>query len=181
MRRFHPLITSAAMRVSRRWGAGDSGEIDDVVQEIYLKLCVDRGRILDNFQMPQEEAVFGYVKVVATNIAHDFFRRRGAAKRGLLQTTAFGDGLEHVSLPDDIERRLTLAQLDRLLVEATQTENGARDRAIFALYFKQGMTAQAISRLPGVALSVKGVEAVLYRLTKMIRNAAGEARGIDTR
>ncbi len=171
MRRFHPVITSAAIRVSRRWGAGTSTEIDDVVQEVYLKLCLDRERILGTSQVTQQEAVFGYLKVVATNIAHDFFRRRGAAKRGLFQTTVLMDGKELVSLPDDIERKLTLAELDRLLVTVTQTETGRRDRAIFNLYFKQGMTAQAIASLPGVSLTIKGVEAVLHRLTRTIRDA----------
>jgi DNA-directed RNA polymerase specialized sigma24 family protein len=177
MRRFHPVITSAAVRVSRRWGAGSSNEIDDVVQEIYLKFCVDRERILGTFHQVQREAAFSYVKVVATNIASDFFRRRGAVKRGLLHTTVLVDGRELAGLPDDIERRLTLAQLDRLLIAATQTDSGVRDRAIFCLYFKQGMTAHAISLQPGVALSVKGVEAVLHRLTKMIRNAIHDPQG----
>jgi RNA polymerase sigma-70 factor, ECF subfamily len=171
MRRFHPVITSAAVRVSRRWGVCAPGEVDDVVQEIYLKLCSDRERILGTFNAPQHDAAFGYVKVVAINIAHDFFRQRGAVKRGFFQTTVLMEGQEPVSLPDDIERKLTLVELDRFLVTATQTETGPRDRAIFNLYFKQGLTAQAIALLPGVSLTVKGVEAVVHRLTRAIRNA----------
>ena len=169
MRRYHPVITSAALRVSRRWGTGSSGEIDDVVQEIYLKLCADGGRILGSFRASQPEAVFGYVKVVATNIAHDFFRHQSAAKRGVLQTVSLAESNAQASLPDRMERRLNLAQLDRLLTALTQNENGARDRAIFRLYFRQGMTAQAISELPGVSLNAKGVEGVLYRLTRALR------------
>jgi len=171
MRRYHPVITSAAIRVSRRWGVGSSEEIDDVVQEIYLKMCVDEARILGGFRAPQPEAVFSYVKVVATNVAHDYFRRRAAVKRGVLQTTSLSECDDRVSIPDDFERRLTLAQLDRLLVAQTQNANGTRDRVIFRLYFRQGMTAQAISQLPGIALNPKGVEGVLYRLTNAIRGA----------
>jgi RNA polymerase sigma-70 factor, ECF subfamily len=170
VRRFHPLITASAVRVSRRWSNGTPDEIDDVVQEIYLKLCTDRRRILTGFHAPQQAAIFGYIKVVATNIAHDFFRQRSAVKRGVALTSTL-DEASQSALPDQLEQRLTLEQLDRILIAHTQTENGSRDRAIFRLYYRQGMTAQAISTLPGVGLSAKGVEAVLYRLTKNIRSA----------
>ena len=180
MRRFHPVITSAALRVSRRWGAGNSNEVDDVVQEIYLKLCLNAARILGSFRAIEPEAVFGYVKVVATNLAHDYFRQRFATKRGVLQMTSLTEAGEPVARSDDLERRLTLEQLDRLLVTVTQGENGSRDRAIFRLYFRQGMTAHAISQLPGIPMNHKGIEAVLYRLTRGIRSAIRNSQELGT-
>lgn len=175
MRRYHGVITAAAARASRQWGQGFSDEIDDIVQEIYLRMCASEARILTSFRDPRPEAMFGYVKVVATNIAHDFFRKKHAAKRGSGEATSI-EVLADVPAPfQDMARQLSLAEIDRaLLAQTGESANGRRDRTIFRLYYRQGMTAQAIADLPGIGLNPKGVEAVLYRLTKAIRAALGE-------
>ena len=175
MRRYHGVITSAAVRVSRQWGDGSSEEIDDVVQEIYLKLYGERRRIFAPFQATHPDAVFGFIKVVATNAARDFFRSKEAGKRGAAVTEALREVLDQTRAPADLERSVSVNELHRLVVEYTQNENGERDRAIFRLYYREGMTAGAISRLPGVELNQKGVEAVLHRLTKAIREAVSRA------
>jgi len=179
MRRYHPILTSAAVRVSRQWGRGASEEIDDIVQEMYLRMCSDQARVLTSFRDPRPEAIFGYLKVTATNIAHDYFRRRSAQKRGAQQTRS----IEEVShLPggqSDLNRQVELNRVDQLLLAQTQHDNGRRDRTIFRLYYRYGMTAQAIAELPGINLNPKGVEAVLYRLTKALRATLGGAQGLS--
>jgi RNA polymerase sigma-70 factor (ECF subfamily) len=178
MQRYHPLITAAAIRVSNQWGNGSSDEIDDVIQEIYLGLCADKARVLTSFEETRAEAIFGYLKVVATNLARDFFRKRSAAKRGA-RVTASIDESDNLAGPGaDLDRNLTLAKVDDLLVLHTQTENGARDRIIFRLYYRYGMTAQEIAELPEVRLSSKGVEGVLHRITRTIRQSLAQAQGI---
>jgi RNA polymerase sigma-70 factor (ECF subfamily) len=176
MRRYHPVLTAAAIRVSNSWGTGSPDEIDDVVQEIYLKLCAGQARILTSFEETRPEAVFGYLKVVATNTARDYFRKRSATKRQASQTMSL-DEMGDVAAPgNEIERQLTFAEVDKLLLHHTQTETGARDRGIFVLYYRHGMTAQAVANLPGVGLSPKGVEGVLQRLTKAIRQTIAKAQ-----
>ena len=184
MRRYHAVLTAAAVRVSRRWGLGTAVEIDDIVQEIYLKVCADRARILTGFRDPRPEAVFGYLKVVATNIAHDFFRRRNTMRGGGDSTTV--STTEFMDLRDftkdaamDIERRVTLSEIDNMLCAHTQTENGRRDRMLFRLYYDQGLTTRAIAELPGIELSSKGVEGVLQRLAKSIRLSLNGVQEID--
>ena len=178
MRRYHPVLTAAAIRVSRQWGHGASGEIDDILQEIYLKMWADSAHILTSFRDPRPEAIFGYLKVAATNIAHDFFRRRSALKRGAERTGSIED-LSHLPAgSNDMDRQLTLSEIDQMLVAHTQKDNGRRDRAIFRLYYRYGMTAQAIAGLPSIGLNSKGVEGVLHRLTKTIRLAAGGVQGM---
>ena len=177
MRRYHGVLTAAAVRVSNRWGQTSSGETDDVVQEIYLKLCADRARILTGFQESRPEAVFGYLKVVATNLARDCFRKRLAAKRSTVMTASL-DEVGDVAAPgNDVERQFTLAEIDALLIRHTQTETAKRDRAIFRLYYGQGMTAQSIADLPGAGLTAKGVEGVLHRVTTAIRRSIAPAQG----
>jgi RNA polymerase sigma-70 factor (ECF subfamily) len=179
MRRYHAVVTASALRVSRHWGMGTAEEVDDVVQEIYLKFWADNCRVLTAFHASQAEAIFGYIKVVATNVAHDYFRRRAATKRGFKQTDSLQD-TEWVGMSDEIELHLTMKQLDRLLIDVTQNEHGSRDRAIFRLYYRQGLTARNISELPGIALNQKGVEAALYRLVRAIRDVMDNSKEIRT-
>lgn len=169
MRRYHPLLTAAAVRVSRRWGNGTPDEIDDIVQEIYIKLCSDGGRVLASFQTGRPGEEFGYLKVVSTNHAQDYYRKRAAGKRGLRNTKSLEESHGVEAADTGIDRRLALAEVDRVLLDQTQTQTGPRDRGIFRLYYQQGMTAKAIAQLPGVQLSQKGVESVLQRLTDAIR------------
>jgi RNA polymerase sigma-70 factor (ECF subfamily) len=175
MRRYHPVLTAAAIRVSRQWGHSAPDEIDDIVQEIYLRICADNARILTRFSDSRPDAMFGYLKVVATNIGHDFFRRRSAAKRGAEMTSSVQEAALLPAPFEDMERRLSLSEIDDMLVSHTdQKDNGRRDRTVFRLYYRQGLTAQAIADLPGIGLTSKGVEGVLLRLTRAIRQAFGE-------
>jgi RNA polymerase sigma-70 factor (ECF subfamily) len=169
MRRYHPLLTTAAIRVSRRWGNGTPDEIDDVLQEIYLKLCADGAQVLTSFHVDAPDAEFGYFKVVATNLAHDYFRKRSAAKRGVFRTESLDEARGVAAGDSEMEKRLVLSEVDNALLSHTQSEHGSRDRGIFRLYYQHGMTSKAIAELPGVDLSQKGVEGVLQRLTKSIR------------
>ena len=51
-----------------------------------------------------------------------------------------------------------------------------RDRTIFWLYYRQGLTTKAIATLPAIGLTIKGVESTLGRLTKMVRKRMVETR-----
>jgi RNA polymerase sigma-70 factor (ECF subfamily) len=46
-----------------------------------------------------------------------------------------------------------------------------RDRLIFWLYYRTGLTASAIAKLPGVGLTPSGVESAVGRLTKLVKAA----------
>jgi RNA polymerase sigma-70 factor (ECF subfamily) len=45
----------------------------------------------------------------------------------------------------------------------------SRDKTVFWLYYQHGFTARAISSLPNIGLTPKGVESCIYRLTKAVR------------
>jgi RNA polymerase sigma-70 factor (ECF subfamily) len=165
--------------VSRQWGRGAASEIDDIVQEIYLRLCANQARILTGFRDPRPEAMFGYIKVVATNIAHAVFRHRSAAKRGSGRVVSVTEAADLSGPFADMDRRLSLSEIDEALrVQTENRENGKRDRTVFRLYYRVGLTALAISEMPGIGLNLKGVEGVLHRLTKAIRQAFGQAQGL---
>lgn len=172
MRRYHPILTAAATRASRQWGSGAGDETDDIVQEIYLHLCANHARVLTAFRDPRPEAMFGFIKAVATNLAHDFFRRRYAAKRDRRRIESVEDPDQLAAPFEDMDRRLSLAEIERMLLSHTEgKDNGDRDRTVFRLYYRHGLTARAIADLPGIQLNTKGVEGVVHRLTCSIRDA----------
>jgi len=60
------------------------------------------------------------------------------------------------------------AQLDRKLRSAPEVIRD-RDRALFWLYYRQGLTAGEIAALPSAGLTAKGVESALRRVTGWLR------------
>ena len=172
VRRFHRLIAISIMRVCEQRGGARVDLVEDLVQETYAKLCANGCSILKEFVPNHPDAVFAFVKVVAVNVAQDYFRSLQAQKRGRGDATADVDDLEQLASNEslnDIERTVLLGEIDRLLNSHTTGGNGKRDRAIFWLYYKQGLSSQSIAELPNIDLSVKGVESTLLRLSRAIR------------
>jgi RNA polymerase sigma-70 factor, ECF subfamily len=174
IRRFHSLIAGVVVATSRRWGVSSPSLADDLIQETYLRLCRDRCRLLREFQAEHPEAFFGYLKVIAVNVVHDYFRARYSKKRGYTVTEEGIEGLAELAsgtgTPAGIERAILLEEIDTILLRLSGGEP-PRDRAIFWLYYRQGFTADAIAALPAVRLTVKGVESVIHRLTRTVRES----------
>jgi DNA-directed RNA polymerase specialized sigma24 family protein len=77
-----------------------------------------------------------------------------------------------------MRRSVLLSELDRKLRSAPDVF-GERDRALFWLYYLQGLTAEEIARLPVVGLTAKGVESVLRRVTRWLREEIERRRPED--
>ena len=174
--RFQPLIASVALRVARQWGQAFPWVIDDLVQDTYLKLCADRLRFLETFKSSHEDAVYGYMKVFTANLAHDHFKAWTAQKRGgRAETTSMEDspaseGAVRVEPADALMiRKLLVGKVAACLEFITTGQNADRDRRIFWFYYRAGLSASAIATLPGIGLTTKGVESIILRLTRAVR------------
>jgi RNA polymerase sigma-70 factor (ECF subfamily) len=180
VRRFHSLIAAVVMRTTQRWGSTSPALVDDLIQETYLKICADRKRLLSEFTPQHPEAFYGYLKVITANVVHDHFRGQHAHKRGLGQTLiSICEPVEHMSATtpaaaDGIHRDILLKEVDHVLCACLSGEWQVRDRTIFLLYYRYGLTAPAIARLPSISLTVKGVESVIHRLTRLVRERLAE-------
>ena len=82
LQRLHPLIGGVALRTARRYTNPTVSLIEDLVQDIYLKLCRNRKAVAASIRPERPEAFFGFVKVTAANLVHDHFRTEFAGKRG---------------------------------------------------------------------------------------------------
>jgi RNA polymerase sigma-70 factor (ECF subfamily) len=175
LRRSAPLASLVAMRVCRMWtGNSSPAVVDDIVQEIFLKLCEQERRILKEFEPRGEDSFLGLLRIISASVANDYFRRKSSAKRGgrVVTSTLEGDppdgNANQAQSAAEVHRAVLLAELDQRLRAAPETI-GERDRSIFWLYYRHGLTAEEIARLPDAGLTAKGVESALRRATIWLR------------
>jgi RNA polymerase sigma-70 factor (ECF subfamily) len=175
VRRFQPVISATALRTARHWGAPSPALIDDLVQETYLKLCANRGRVLRDFDPHHPDAIFGFLKVLTANVVNDYLKAKHAGKRGAALTEPGFGTMEPAAReadrgsPATMERGVLLKEIDVFLQAVPE-----RDRLIFWLYYRHGMAASAIASLPAVELTTKGVESTIYRVTQTVRAKMAE-------
>jgi RNA polymerase sigma-70 factor (ECF subfamily) len=125
--------------------------------------------------MQRPEAILAYLKKTAANATHDYFKHSHRQSSG-------GDE-PHVSTSDvdpeagqgalGTEERIAygifLNEIDEHLQRCLTGPDQERDRTIFWLYFRQGMSAKEIASLPAIGLAAKGVGSVIERLKHEIR------------
>jgi RNA polymerase sigma-70 factor (ECF subfamily) len=174
--RFRIAISLAIKRTACQWGKDPAQFVDDLLQETYLKLCADKCRLLLEFaRQHPDEAVLGYIKMIAINVAHDHFKSLHSQKRGAGETDQLFEDYEPAAQsgsfggPEAMEREVFLKQVDGQLQNCAAGSNQERDCLIFWFYYLQGMSAKAIAAVATIKLTAKGVEAVIFRLTRCVR------------
>ena len=179
VRRFHPVIAAAVLRTARRCCEPPRQLLDDLIQDTYLKLCNNNCRLLRSFQPEHSNSIYGFLQVMAANVVHDHFKAERAGKRGAgrhtesLSERVQSDPQARVTAAGGsgaMERQILLRQVDEVLAHLTASPELKRNRMIFFLYYRQGLTASEIASLPSLQLTTKGVESILARLTHMIRS-----------
>jgi RNA polymerase sigma-70 factor, ECF subfamily len=149
--------------------------VEDLRQATYLKLWEDGCRHLRDFAIQHPEAVLGYLKITAANVAYDHFRH--------VNSQSSGGDKPHVSTSDvdpvagnevhgsqeRIAFEIFLKEIDEHLKHCLTGPDPVRDRTIFWLYFRQGMSTKEIASLPTIGLTAKGVGSVIERLKHDIR------------
>ncbi len=179
VRRFHSLIARVVRRVARKWGEDSPQVVDDLIQDTYLKLCAERTRLLESLKPVHGDAIYGYIKVFTANLVHDHFKASRSAKRGGGSAAASIDGEDRGDSSRGaktaqalLEREVLIGQLDACLQAVSAGASSERDRKIFWLYYRAGLTASAIAALPTMGLTTKGVESTILRLTRLVRQRA---------
>src|SRR5262249_588582 len=174
------------------WGEPSASLVEDLVQATYLKLWENSCCLLRDFALQHPEFILGYLKKIAANTTHDYFKHRRSLSSG-------GD-TPHISTSDvDLEATqgshgsqeriallLFLTEIDDWLKCALTGPDQERDRSIFWLYFRQGMSTKEIASLPTIGLTTKGVGSVIERLKHYIReqilgspSSSGDNEGVS--
>jgi RNA polymerase sigma-70 factor, ECF subfamily len=173
--RFHRPVSLSIIRTAYQWGAPSPQLVDDLVQETYLKLCANQCRLLRDFAIQHPDAIAGYIKTMAINVARDHFKAAYSQKRGSGSVSQFSENAEPLADSASLggqrgmEREVLLQEIDRCLKDCLTGPDQERDRLIFWLYYQQGLSAKAIAALPTISLTAKGVESAIFRLTLLLR------------
>jgi RNA polymerase sigma-70 factor (ECF subfamily) len=180
--RFRRPISLSILRAAYQWGKIPQQIVDDLVQETYLKLCTNKCKLLLDFAAQHPDSVPGYIKTIAVNVAHDYFKSLHSQKRGEGETDQFQEEAEPQAhrggfgSQGAMEHEVLLKQIDDRLRSCAAGPNQERDCLIFWFYYLQGMSAKAIAALATIKLTAKGVEAVIFRLIRCVREQLGDAR-----
>src|SRR5271166_2252514 len=175
VRRFHRLIAKVVLRTATRFGEASTGVVDDLIQETYLKCCADNFRVLIEFDHRHPESFVGYLQVLAANVVRDYFKSAYSQKRGANQVESISEDFTPSAItdgagsPGSIERGILINEVRSHLELCIEGRDKDRNRRIFWLYYRVGLSAAAISILPGIGLSTKGVESLILRMTKEVR------------
>ncbi len=181
VRRFQRPIALTVMRTARVWGITLPSRIEDLVQEVLLKLCLDNCGLLRNFVPREPDSVIGYLKIVATNVTRDHLRAEKTLKRGKgVQVVSqdpdtFEGQICDVRGQSEIEVAVQMREIEDTLRSIIPAVISERDRIIFWLYFRQGFSARDIGEIKSVGLTVKGVESSIHRTSRELRARLGKA------
>jgi len=165
--RFRPLIAGVVSRAAMRWTRVSPDLVEDLVQETYLRLCIEEHRHLRHFSSRHERGIYSFLKTVATHATTDYFRSRFAAKRGgaFFQEDDLDAALQNGQEPG-LENQILVHEIEKLSDQITCNE---QEKVIFKLRFQEGYTTRAIAEADGVQLTQKGVESCLHRITSNLR------------
>lgn len=178
VRRFQPVIAGVIVKRLFRYRRANPDLVDDLGQDTFLKICQDDFKRLRKFEFREqgEKGLYAFLKIMADNVVKDFIRKKNSDKEGgglmqedleKIQWTVPTSSDSPQSIQDSIQIN---REVEDCLQQLAGEPNFARDHKIFWLYYRYGFTAQAISQLPGIGLTVKGVESTLLRLIKWLRD-----------
>jgi hypothetical protein len=162
VRRYQPLIADTISNAVRQKGEDSPNLIEDLIHKVLLEYRKQFYKI-PKFCLENDRLLSALIRDRATYIAEEHFRIKASLARlnKVVQT-------RNSSNPDDKEA--LIEEILRLFFQTcSKDSNFERNFKIFWLYFETGLTVQEISHWRGIELTVKGVQRVLFRITRQIR------------
>jgi DNA-directed RNA polymerase specialized sigma24 family protein len=170
LRRYHLLIVKVSSRTIRRWFRPTPSLLDDLFEEVLVKICANEFRALRELEWRHEGTLRGLLQVVSSTVAQDYLRRCLARSRSLHLEQQLEEFVHDRETKDShlaVEHKILLRQLASCLAQLIPEPNRTRDIAMFLLYYGYRITAAELARL--YHLGPKTVESKLLRLTRLAR------------
>ncbi|HLH17544.1 MAG TPA: sigma-70 family RNA polymerase sigma factor [Bryobacteraceae bacterium] len=175
-----PVIQAAVAHTLRPWRTPTAGEIEDLTQDVFVALCAGDFDRLRHFRAERPEALHAYLRTIAASVAIDSLRASLAQKRGSGRLSQLPDepsGMASYSAEENISRTILLEQVDRCLKRNPEVKD--RDRWIFWMYYRDGLTARSISAIRALQLTQKGVESIIQRMVRHARECVEKRRAAE--
>lgn len=146
----------------------DPSTVDDLVQETWVRLFRNDCAALRGIRDERANSIFDYVTTTAKRVALDHIAGRHS-------DLSLEDLIEEPvnSHWEEMFKGIARDQIDRALRTLAGDQNFERDYLIFWRYFEQGFSSREISELLNNLLGEKGVEAVIVRLKRHVRDTLG--------
>lgn len=186
-RRYEGAIRHSVVRTLQRhnqYRAGESSTVvDDIVQDIYLRLLQHNCRAFKVFKGTTEVSWFWYLRVIATHITLNHLRNKNAAKRPRIERSldASSDfdrerklhqGRNHgdplLTTDEEIRMMELYDQINYCLDLALRGPNKARDKLLFQLHFFDGLSAEEIATNRGIGMKAHAVEVAISRIRQRL-------------
>ena len=172
-RRYHRMIVGVLARTIRPWFPPTPSVLEDLYQDVLLKIYGNECRALSELEWRHEGALRGLLQVTASTVAQDYVRYWLAQRRDPRKVDSLED--PGVIVPDqkgsgeDVEQKVLLQQLMHCLKKVIQSEpDCARDIAMFLLFYVCRVTAADLARI--YKLNVRKVENIVARLGRLARS-----------
>ena len=157
--------------------------VDDLTQEVFVRLLGSERRAFSRFQGRTERSAYTYLGAIAVNLVRDHFKTLRAHKTpkasASLSNVVREDGPTYaealVSGATGPERFVASSELRdeiRSVVSelSPQGTTSARDRLVFQLFFIEGLTVDEIAANRSIRLSASGVEKCIRRIRKALKS-----------
>ena len=72
MRLVLPVVGLAARRVGQVWGDRSTATVNEIVQEVFLKLCEDDRRVLREFEDREGSSFLQLLRIITATVGTDF-------------------------------------------------------------------------------------------------------------
>jgi len=107
---------------------------------------------------------------VTANVAYDHFRKEHPVDD---VTDELNEAINPFSASrgNSTEDEIFFNQVDQILRLRGNGPQEEKERAIFWLYYRHGLTSKAIASIPAMNLTIKGVESCIFRLTVYVKQA----------
>ena len=186
-RRFQKRVFLYLLRAARAAARANTDiheHLNDLAQEVYLRLVKNDGRILRSFREDSEFAVRAFLARVASSVVQDHFRYQSAERRQAdvipideARAVPGHDPHQPARASGATDTLLSMIDVERSLAAGENIPQRARNLLIFKLHYYDGFTAAELAAFPGFGLTLSGIEAVLNRTRNRLRKENRPAAG----
>lgn len=186
-KRYEGAIRHSVVRTLQRHNQQHAGAlpaaVDDIVQNIYLRLLQHNCRAFQVFKGTTEVSWFCYLRVIATHITLNHLRSKNAGKRPPLGRSldvgsdfdrerklhqGRNTGDQELTTDEDIRMMELYDQINYCLDLALRGPNKARDKLLFQLYYFDGLTVEEIATSQGIGMRAHAVEVAISRVRQRL-------------